>query len=206
MELYDTSESSVATAPSGNGRPGVSYLNAALGQRSVLRTIKFMATVGGSASSDDLLSLRCQRGYSPIRRIYDHRGSQVWREFSPVPPELVIGTAHVGVAPPSRRSPSTRFNSSFANSSASCGVKNSFPVNSFGLSKGVRMELFQMPSRSGWPSGVRGSVHVFCRSATALFAGWAAMGTSASPSVTESARMLAPARRQCLMKTSSLSF
>src|SRR3954471_5388296 len=49
----------------------------------------------------------------------------------------------------------------FSQSRASCSVKNSLPFSSAGRSMGVPVALFQMPCRSGWPSGVRGGVQAF---------------------------------------------
>jgi hypothetical protein len=48
----------------------------------------------------------------------------------------------------------------FSNAAASSGVKNSFPANSAGRSRGVNVAFVQFPCRSGWPSGVRAGVQV----------------------------------------------
>ena len=40
-------------------------------------------------------------------------------------------------------------------------VKNSFRASSLGRSSAVMVAFVHMPSRSGWPSGVRGVVHFF---------------------------------------------
>src|SRR5436305_14944705 len=48
----------------------------------------------------------------------------------------------------------------FSNAAASSGVKNSFPANSPGRSRGVNVAFVQYPCRSGWPSGVRLGVQV----------------------------------------------
>src|SRR5207245_2782118 len=45
----------------------------------------------------------------------------------------------------------------FSNSAASCGVRNSLPASSAGRSSGVTVRKSQIPCKSGWPSGVRGT-------------------------------------------------
>src|ERR1051326_6327612 len=56
---------------------------------------------------------------------------------------------------------SSRSSASFSYSTTSSGVMNSRPAKCAGRSSGVELRKSQMPWRSGWPSGVRGS-GVFC--------------------------------------------
>ena len=49
---------------------------------------------------------------------------------------------------------------SSSRSAASCGVRNCLSASALGRSKGVVVELFQFPWRSGSPHGVRGAFHL----------------------------------------------
>src|SRR5689334_23377502 len=71
----------------------------------------------------------------------------------------------------------------FSQSSDSCGVKNSFPLSSSGRSTGVPVALFQIPCKSGWPSGVRGGVHAFFAAAGEVLAAVCADSVPAAASI-----------------------
>src|SRR4029077_10990542 len=68
-------------------------------------------------------------------------------------------------------------------SRASCSVKNSFPLSSSGRSTGVPLALFQLPCRSGWPSGVRGGTHAFFAAGDEALAGIEGVCADAKPTV-----------------------
>src|SRR5215467_9310494 len=85
----------------------------------------------------------------------------------------------------------------FTNASASSAVKNSLPAMFAGRSSGVYVALVQLPVRSGAPSAVRGTIHVFLGAAfpdDCAISGRDPRDTTASAAITTRISYLLPRR------------
>ncbi len=99
---------------------------------------------------------------------------------------------------PSLKSRSARF----CKSATSASVRNGLPSSTCGRSTGVARVFAQNPWRSGWPSGVRGEVHVFAAVVfLAVAPAWPATATGARATiVTTMARAPNDSRNRLLMQ------